>query len=119
MILRGKSCSAAIYNHPAHLYSPVVGIFEHFSLFSSFCFRVTISCMATKPPKDMNQLGHFLVAQATGQLSDAPTKTKSSVKVLAGAKGGAKGGDARAASLTASKRSEIAKKAAKKRWDKK
>ena len=44
---------------------------------------------------------------------------KNPYAVLLGRKGGLKGGKARAASLSAEKRSEIAKKAARKRWDKK
>lgn len=39
-------------------------------------------------------------------------------KVASGARGGSKGGHARAKTLTAKKRSQIAKKAANARWDK-
>lgn len=72
--------------------------------------------MATRPkrPRDVNQLAKLIVDISTGDVLDedtAPTKRQ-----IAGSKGGIKGGTARAKKLTAKERSEIAKKAAKKRW---
>ncbi len=64
-------------------------------------------------PKDINQLAKSLVDKAT----DTPPKDPAAVAL--GRKGGKKGGKARAAKLSAERRSEIAKKAAKTRWAKK
>lgn len=61
--------------------------------------------------KDLNQIAKFITGQATGEQPKAPKKKEGQQL------GGLKGGVARAKSLTAKKRSEIAKKAAKKRWD--
>lgn len=70
-----------------------------------------------KRPRDLNQLAANLVAAAT---SDAPEAEESSGKdpaaVSLGRRGGVKGGPARAAKLTPEQRSEIARKAAEKRW---
>lgn len=68
--------------------------------------------------KDLNQIAANIVALTTG------TKVKEEVAknpaaVALGRLGGLKGGKARAASMSAAKRKEIAKKAAMKRWDKK
>jgi hypothetical protein len=65
------------------------------------------------PKKDINQLAKFLVDQATEEGEPASDLTG---KAKSGQLGGLKGGDARAKKLTAQERSEIAKKAAKKRW---
>lgn len=62
---------------------------------------------------DANQLAASIVAQATGQKKP---KKKDPAAVALGRRGGLKGGKARAASLTPEQRSEIAKKAAAKRW---
>jgi hypothetical protein len=62
---------------------------------------------------DTNQLAASIVAQATGQ---AKPKKKNPAAVALGRRGGLKGGKARAASLTPEQRSEIARKAAAKRW---
>ena len=72
--------------------------------------------MAKKPsrPRDANQLAHLIVGLATGESQEAPTTEKASGQV----RGGMIGGKARAEKLTPEKRSEIAKKAAKARWDK-
>lgn len=73
-----------------------------------------------KRPRDANQLAKFIVDVATGEaeLPEAEPTGKNPAAVALGKLGGAKGGKARAASLTPEKRSEIAKKAAAKRWDK-
>lgn len=74
--------------------------------------------MAKKPtiPKnaDFSQLARAVVEAATNETDDPPE----SAAVKRGRLGGAKGGVARAKRLTAAERSEIARKAAKKRWSK-
>ncbi len=65
-----------------------------------------------KRPRDLNQWAKHMVDLATGEASEKePTATE-----VRASKGGAKGGPARAAALTPEQRSEIAKKAAGKRW---
>ena len=73
--------------------------------------------MATKPkrPRDVNQLAKLIVAISTGE---APPDTALSKKQIAGRTGGMAGGEARAKSLSSEQRSQIAKKAASKRWKK-
>lgn len=66
-----------------------------------------------RPEPDVNQLAYATVQQATGE---APAKNPAAVAL--GKLGGAKGGKARAAALSAKKRSAIAKKAARARWGK-
>lgn len=65
-----------------------------------------------RPEPDVNQLAYSTVQQATGE---APAKNPAAVAL--GKLGGAKGGKARAAVLSAKKRSAIARKAARARWD--
>ncbi len=74
--------------------------------------------MTKKPkrPSDINKLAKVIVDIATGNVKP---KEKNPAAVALGKLGGLKGGKARAASLTAEQRSEIAKKAAKSRWKKK
>ncbi len=70
-------------------------------------------------PRDTNQLAKLIVDIATGEKDDtAPDNGKDPAAVALGRKGGLKGGVARAKKLTAKERSEIAKKAAEKRWSK-
>ncbi len=82
-----------------------------------------------KTPTDINQLAKFIVDRATNEhehlptdqsLSttnrELPTKEKNPAAVALGRLGGLKGGKARAESLSAEQRKEIAKKAALKRW---
>ncbi len=69
------------------------------------------------PKKDSNQLAYDIVRLATGEAPEKPAKDPAAVAL--GRKGGLKGGAARAAKLSKETRSEIAKKAAKARWDKK
>lgn len=65
-----------------------------------------------------------LMEQVTGEkwggtpLEHPPERVKNAAAVALSKLGASKGGIARAASLTAKQRSKIAKKAAKKRWDK-
>jgi hypothetical protein len=78
--------------------------------------------MAKKPtrPRDSNQLAKSIVDQATGDNSTPIDESgKNPAAVALGRLGGLKGGKARAESLTAKKRKEIAKKAAATRWNKK
>jgi hypothetical protein len=65
---------------------------------------------------DLNQLARSIVDDATGE--GTPESEKDPAAVALGRKGGLKGGPARAAKLSAKKRSEIAKKAARARWAK-
>jgi hypothetical protein len=73
-----------------------------------------------KRPRDTNQLAKLIVDVATGeeQLPEDKPNKKNPAAVALGKLGGLKGGKARAANLTKEKRSEIAKKAATKRWEK-
>jgi hypothetical protein len=65
-----------------------------------------------KRPRDPNQLAKLIADIATGEATDAPAEPKNQ----AAAELGKKGGRARAQALTAEHRSEIAKRAAQKRW---
>lgn len=65
-----------------------------------------------KRPRDVNSLAKYIVDLTTGD----ETEPELSVKQAAGRLGGLKGGKARAESLTPERRKEIAKKAAKTRW---
>ena len=67
--------------------------------------------------KDLNQLAKFITDIATGESNDINTAKKLPTESIKGRSGGLKGGNARANSLTAEQRSEIAKKAAQKRWE--
>ncbi|PZS00502.1 MAG: hypothetical protein DLM70_13465 [Chloroflexi bacterium] len=71
-----------------------------------------------KKPRDINQLAASIVDEATRDEPDVvpmqPEKNPAAVAL--GRLGGLKGGKARAEKLTPEKRSEIAKKAAAKRW---
>jgi hypothetical protein len=76
----------------------------------------------SKRPRDTNKLAKKIVDIATGEDSDEEPEEKSSGKnpnaVALGKLGGSKGGKARAKKLSAARRKEIARKAAKKRWSK-
>lgn len=73
-----------------------------------------------KRPRDTNQLAHLIAAIATGEADDVKTDDgKNPAAVALGRKGGLKGGKARAKSLTAERRSEIARQAVQARWAKK
>lgn len=75
---------------------------------------------SSTPRWDINQIAANIVASATGQDSvpQAVQPEKNPAAVALGRLGGLKGGKARAESLSAKKRKEIAQKAARKRWDK-
>jgi len=70
--------------------------------------------------RDINQLAKYIVDDATGEelLSKAINEGKNPAAVYLGRLGGLKGGKARASKLTSERRSAIAKKAAKTRWQK-
>jgi hypothetical protein len=76
-----------------------------------------------KRPRDFNQAGKLVIDIATGQIEDRePTpeeQGKDPAAVALGRKGGIKGGSARAKSLSAKRRAEIAKAAARARWSRK
>ena len=76
----------------------------------------------TKRPGDCAQRAKMIVDIATGEIEDRePTpeeQGKDPAAVSLGRRGGLKGGKARAASMTAKRRAEIAKKAAEARWRK-
>lgn len=66
----------------------------------------------SKKPADLNRLAAAIVGEATDETPPEPE----SQQARAGRAGGQKGGKARAASLTAERRREIARKAAAARW---
>lgn len=70
-----------------------------------------------KRPRDTNQLAKLIVGIATGDAPAPVDDGKDPAAVSLGRRGGLKGGKARAASMTAKKRAEIAKKAAAARWN--
>lgn len=76
-----------------------------------------------KPSTDVNVTAFEILQAATGEpTEELPRKKaqpeKNPAAVALGRLGGLKGGKARAAKLSASKRKDIAKKAARSRWDK-
>ena len=78
--------------------------------------------MPKKRPRDTNKLAKSIVDIANGEAEDRePTpeeQGKDPAAVSLGRRGGMKGGKARAKTLTAQRRSEIAKDAAQSRWRK-
>jgi hypothetical protein len=71
-----------------------------------------------KRPRDPIQLAKLIGDIATGQVEDRQEDRRDPAAVELGRRGGLKGGKVRAAKLSAKKRSEIARKAAKARWSK-
>lgn len=73
-----------------------------------------------KRPRDTNQLAKLITDMATGEviLTD-PDSGKNAAAVALGRLGGKKGGIARSKALSKKRRLEIAKKAAKTRWNRK
>jgi hypothetical protein len=72
--------------------------------------------MTRKRPRDFSQAAKMVVDIATGQAKEAGPPPKNPAAVSLGRQGGLKGGKARAQKLSAERRAEIAKKAAKARW---
>lgn len=70
----------------------------------------------TPRPRDPIQLGKLMVDILTGQMPDAVDDGKDVAATTRGRAGGEKGGIARAASLSSTQRSEIARAAALRRW---
>jgi hypothetical protein len=71
-----------------------------------------------KEIEETNSAALRIVALTTGQTSPAPIQEKNAAAVALGKLGASKGGIARAASLSAKRKKEIAKQAALKRWKK-
>ncbi len=71
-----------------------------------------------KRPRDSSKLAFEIVREATEGKPKSEPDTRDPAAVSLGRRGGLKGGKARAAKLTAQRRSEIAKKAAQARWKK-
>ncbi len=71
---------------------------------------------SSKRPRDVNQLAKLVTDIATGQVELPKDDGKDPAAVALGRKGGLKGGKARAASMSAKQRSDVAKIAAKARW---
>jgi len=71
-----------------------------------------------KRPRDPNQLAKMIVDIATGEVEDTASEAKRHLTAVRGRAGGLVGGVARAEAMPARKRSAIAKKAAKVRWEK-
>ena len=69
-----------------------------------------------KRPRDPNQLGKLIVDLSVGEADDFQNMPDNSGKDPAAMALGKKGGKARAAKLSAKRRAEIARKAAKARW---
>lgn len=67
-------------------------------------------------PRDPNQLGKLIVDLSVGEADDSRNMPDESGKDPAAVALGKKGGEARAKALSAKKRAEIAKKAARARW---
>jgi hypothetical protein len=74
-----------------------------------------------KRPRDPAQLAKLMIDIASGEVEDrkpAPSlEGKDAAAVSLGRRGGLKGGRARAAKMPPERRAEIARKAAKARWD--
>ena len=74
-----------------------------------------------QPPSDPNVAAKRLVDRVTGREEEAeptPAPEKNPAAVALGRLGGKKGGKARAEKLTKEQRAEIARKAARARWQK-
>jgi hypothetical protein len=70
-----------------------------------------------KRPRDPAQLAKLVIDIATGQREDTPIRADDPATEFA-RRGGQKGGKARAKKLSAIQRTEIARNAANKRWEK-
>jgi len=74
---------------------------------------------SSKRPRDVNSLAKFIADVATGQTELPKTDDgKDPAAVALGRKGGLKGGKARAMTLSADQRADIARVAAGARWKK-
>ena len=75
------------------------------------------SSMKKQGPEDLNEIAFRIAQRAVDEEPPGQPGDKNPAAVLLGRLGGLKGGKARAAKLSASERSEIARKAARARWD--
>jgi hypothetical protein len=85
------------------------------------CDNWRMPTRARKRPRDANQLAYQIVQEATGQAPAElvePLDTRNPAAVALSKLGASKGGQARAAALSAKRRSEIARKAVMTRWKK-
>lgn len=78
-----------------------------------------VAAKKRKKPTDVVEMARSIVDQATGDAEKIEPPAKLPAAVELGRRGGLKGGRARAEKLSATKRSQIAKKAAAARWAKK
>jgi hypothetical protein len=69
-----------------------------------------------KRPRDPAQLAKLMIDIASGEVEDREPTASEQGKNLAAVELGRKGGKARATKISAARRVEIARKAAKKRW---
>jgi hypothetical protein len=74
--------------------------------------------MPKRSSSDINETAFRIMQQSTGQAAPVPTPApaKNPAAVALGRLGGLKGGKARAESLSAKRRKQIARAAAAKRW---
>lgn len=72
----------------------------------------------SKRPRDLNELAASIVDDATSDEPRDPYQGKDPGAVELGRRGGLKGGKARAAKLSPQERSEAARTAALRRWEK-
>jgi hypothetical protein len=70
-----------------------------------------------KPPRDPNQLAKYIVDVTAGESEKIEPPKKNPHAQALSKLGASKGGKARAQKLSATKRKQIAKKAAKSRWE--
>jgi hypothetical protein len=84
--------------------------------------HIALMTKTPKRPLDLNLWAKRMVDIATGEATDRDLTPeehgKDPAAVALGRRGGLKGGKARSGSMTSEQRSEIAKKAASKRWRK-
>lgn len=71
-----------------------------------------------KLPRDVNQRAKAILDIVTGDVTPEPISEKDQRAVESGRRGGLIGGKLRAERLSPERRSEIARKAAAKRWEK-
>jgi hypothetical protein len=69
-----------------------------------------------RPPKDTNQLAKYILDVTTGEAEKIEPPKKNAAAQALSRLGASKGGKARAKTLSAKKRKEIAKRAAEVRW---
>ena len=73
---------------------------------------------SSSKPRDLNRLASVIEKEATGEAPEEPPSDKNPHAVELGRLGGLKGGTARAKKLTAEQRRDIARTAARARWNK-